>query len=189
MTQVFQGVFPLIHKMPDFDNIEDEWWIDNPDKYTTFVELPSKTKWLARPVTGGAPDSPTYLEVSVDDKKFLLPENYIAPLMLLTIQELSCMAESFSSTATARQDIRLWCNIHFIWRLREHILLSFEEEGTRKTGTFLHPLLKRWIIRFIHGKQNSKSKRREHHEEIHSLYSAYNEEDLGKGKLLSGIWA
>jgi len=174
--------------MSDFDDIEDVWWMDNPEKYTTFVELPSKTKWLARPVTGGAPDSPTYLEVSVDDKKFLLPENYIAPLMLLTIQELSCMAESIS-TVTPRQDIQLWCNIHFIWRLRERILLSFEEGGAPKIGTCLHPLLKRWIIRFIHGKQNSKSKRREHHEEIHNLYSAYSEEDLDKGKLLSNIRA
>jgi hypothetical protein len=174
--------------MSDFDHIEDEWWIDNPKKYTTFLEVPSKTKWLARPVTGGPPDSPAYLEVYVDDKKFLLPENYIAPLMVLTIQELSCMAESFSSTATPRQDVRLWCNIHFIWSLRECVLLSFEE-GTRKTWTGLHPLLKRWIIRLIHGKQNSKSKRREHATEIHTLYSAYSEEDLGKGKLLLSIWA
>lgn len=174
--------------MSDFDNIEDECWIDKPEKFPTFVELPSKTKWLARPVTGGAPDSPTYLEVSVDDKKFLLPENYTAPLMLLTIQELSCMAESFSM-ATPRQDTRLWCNIHFIWGLRERILLSFEEEGARKKSTRLHPLLKRWIIRLIHGKQNSKSKRRENAEEIHRLYSAYGEEDLEKGNLLSSVWA
>ena len=172
--------------MSDFDSIEDEWWIENPEKYTTFIELPLKTKWLARPVTGGSPDSPTYLEVSVDDKKFLLPGNYIVPLMLLTIQELSCMAESFSK-ATSGQDTRLWCNIHFIWRLREHILLSFEEEGAQKKSTNLRPLLKRWIIRLIHGKQNSKSRQREHAEEICHLYSAYGEEDLEKGTLLSSV--
>ncbi len=174
--------------MSDFDSIEDEWWIENPEKYTTFVELPSKTKWLAHPVTGGSPDSPTYLEVSVDDKKFLLPGNYIVPLMLLTIQELSCMAESFSK-ATSGQDTRLWCNIHFIWRLREHILLSFEEEGAQKKSTNLRPLLKRWIIWLIHGKQNSKSRRRDHAEEIRRLYSAYGKEDLEKGTLFLSVWA
>jgi hypothetical protein len=153
--------------MSDFNRTEDEWWIENPKRYASFNELPSKVKWLARQVTNNSSQSQRSLEVYVDDQKRLLSGNYIAPLMLLNIQELSCMAESFSPTENSLTVTRFWRNIYFVWRLRESILERDEEK--------INPFLERWTIRLINGFSNSKSKRREHDEKIGTLYNAYRE--------------
>jgi hypothetical protein len=169
--------------MSDFDETEDKWWIENPKKYPSFDELPAKTKWLARIVLDDSPQSHTHLEVCVDHQKHLLPEKYIAQLMLLNIQELSCMAESFSLTVIPPQDTRLWRNIHFIWNLRESILEKEEEKRNKCTI-----LLQRWTIRLIHGITNSKSRRRDHAEQIGRLYSAYLEEgSLEQGRFFECV--
>lgn len=156
--------------MSDFNITEDEWWIDKPGTYASFDSLPTKVKWLAREVTDDSLQSHKSLEIYVDDQKHSLSGHYIAPLMLLTIQELACMAESFCPTETSLGVTRFWRNIHFVWRLRESIL---DNNGGHQNK--INPLLERWIIRLINGYSNSKSERKEHTEKTETLYSAYRQ--------------
>jgi hypothetical protein len=165
--------------MSDLNGTEDEWWIEDPKKYSSFDKLPSNVKWLARPVTVNAPQPAERLEVFVDNQLRLLPEKYIAPLMLLSLQELACMAQSFSTKVNGPTDTEMWRNIHFIWKIRESIL---QKEGNQSHSNILNPFLQRWCIRLVHRMRNSKSKRRENAEEVERLYQAYPDEGhLGQG--------
>ncbi len=165
---------PAHPEMANFSETEEEWWIENPERYTSFEKLPLKAKWLARCVEKES-HSKRLLEVFTNGQTHLLPGNYTAPLMLLTMQELSCMAESFSPAANHNKQTQLWRNIHFTWRLRESILIAPELHQTRNKGDRVHCLLERWIIRLVHGFTNFKSKSQEGTDELSTLYSAYHE--------------
>jgi hypothetical protein len=141
--------------MADFTKKEQEWWIENPKEYSCYEDIPPQAKWLAR-VSGVDGHSERTLEISTGWQMHLLPGNYCAPLMLLNMQELACMAESFDAATSSRKRARLWQNIHFLWHLREDIVTT---PGLRHIGKdSLHPLLKRWLIRLLHGFPNSEGK-------------------------------
>jgi hypothetical protein len=168
--------------MTAFDKLEDKCWIETPNVYSSYNEVPSSTKWLLRLAIHEPPQSEARLEVCVDQSRHLLPGSYIAPLMLLSIQELSCMAESFSKHVDPRKRAELWRNIHFIWRLQECLLSSPTMKSFTDPNRIMHPLLERWIIRLIHGMSNSKTKRKENSERLCQLYLAH----CGAGKLDEG---
>ena len=157
--------------MLDLTDMENEWWIEDPEKYTSYENLPLKPKWLARCITDG--EAKRLLEVYTHDQTHIFPEKYAVRLMLLSMQELSCIAESFSPATDPIMRTRLWRNVHFIWRLRESILIP-QEIGSNG----VHSLLERWVIRLIHGFSNSESERKEGAEELDALYSGYRE--IGK---------
>jgi hypothetical protein len=171
--------------MASFDEMEDKWWVERPEIYASYNELPSKAKWLVRQAPDESAHSQTWLEVYVDQERHLLPASYIAPLMLLSIQELSSLAETFSPTANSRKKTELWRNIHFIWQLRESILSApGQEELEGHRGHGYHPILQRWTIRFIHGISNAKSGRKKEAEKLGGLYAAHREAgELDKGVL------
>jgi len=168
--------------MTDFDEMEDTWWIERPKIYASYHEVPSRKKWLLRLAVDKPPQSEARLEVCVEQHRHLLPESYIAPLMLLSIQELSCMAESFSEHVNSRKRAELWRNIHFIWLLRESLLSSPTKESITDPNGVFHPILERWSIRLLHGISNSKPKRKENSEQLCGLYLAH----CGAGALAKG---
>lgn len=171
--------------MTAFDDMEDKWWIDRPHIYASYNELPSGNKWLVRQTIDDPLQPEGWLEVCVDQHRHLLPESYIAPLMLLNIQELSCMAESFSTYVDSYKRTELWRNIHFIWLLQESLLTAPMQEYSAKPTNRCHPNLERWTIRFMHGISNSKLRRKENAKKLCGLYDAYD----GVGKMEKGIFA
>lgn len=177
----FISSLSLTHQdMSDFNQAEDEWWISDPETFTSFDKLPINSKWLARCITPSGHSKPR-LEVFTDGQIHYLPELYAGPLMLLSLQELSCIAEAFSATDPKKKS-QLWQNIHFIWRLRETILMTFKLQPNDKEDR-IHPLLERWVVRLVHGVGNSPSNRRKSDEKLYILYDEYHHE---VGKLEKG---
>ena len=167
--------------MLDFNSAEDEWWVNDPETFTSFEKLPIKSKWLARYITPLGQSKPR-LEVFTDGQIHYFPETYAGPLMLLSLQELSCIAEAFVATDLKKKS-QLWQNIHFIWRLHETILLTSKLQPNDKEDR-IHPLLERWVVRLVHGVGNSTSNRRKSDAKLYRLYNEYHHEvgKLEKGK-------
>ena len=169
--------------MTALDEMEDQWWMEKPKLYASYNEVPASAKWLFRLAIDDPPQSAARLEVWADHRRHLLPESYIPLLMLLSIQELSCMAESFSQHVNPRKRAELWRNIHFIWLLRDNLLISPTTESFANPNCIFHPILDRWSIRLIHGISNSKAARKGDSEKLCRLYL----ENCGAGRLDQGV--
>jgi hypothetical protein len=172
--------------MLDLNSAEDDWCIGDPVTYSSFENLPMKARWFARCITPPGQSKPT-LEVFTDSQIHCLPETYAGPLMLLSLQELSCIAEAFLVTAS-KMKTQLWQNVHFLWSLRETILMNKDDQEDR-----IHPLLERWVIRLIHRVGNSISNRRQSDEKLKVLYNQYHHEvgklEIGGSKHTSDLLA
>lgn len=167
------------------DSLENSWWVSSPKAYASYEDIPPKRRLLLRTTTRAPelPSSPQQLLVWTSDEQDLLyPSSYTTPLMLLSMQELSCLAEIFQLTAEASKPY--WQNVHFIWSLRDH-LLERSSSPSFLTEDKLDPLLCRWLVRLLHGYQNCSSEREEKREEIAEHYERYcnGGESLGESTL------
>lgn len=155
------------------DRTENMWWVSSPMVYSSYEDIPPNKKLLFRLVTSnGAPNgSQQLLQVWAHDAQdHCFPAFYTVPFMLLSMQELACLAEIWKLDAEVAGPY--WQNVHFIWNLRDHLIERSSSSGLLQNDT-LDMLLLRWTVRLIHGYQNSSSEREEKKTELDEKYELY----------------
>jgi len=95
--------------------------------------------------------------------------------MLLSMQELACLAEIWKLDAEAARPY--WKNVHFVWNLRDHLLERSTSPGLIHDN-ILDALLHRWIVRLVHGYQNCSLERDEKKTELDDKYELYRRDGI-----------
>jgi len=163
----------LLVMSDSLDSLENTWWISSPEVYPSYEAIPPMRKLLLRTTNGALalPGSPQQLLMwTSNGQEVHFPPSYTASLMLLAMQEMSCLAEIWKLAGGVANPY--WQNVYFIWNLRDH-LLERSSSPDFITDDKMDPLLCRWLVRLLHGYQNCSSERVEKRKELTEQYERY----------------
>jgi hypothetical protein len=141
--------------------------VENTPQPYSYDLLPETSKWVCRLERASA-DGKMCLKVSTAGMTHFFPTFYTSIFMLLDLQQLSSLAEAIRLPRGSPKIPRYTKNIDFLAQLRLQI---FREELVPEDLED-SPLLKKWIIRLIHGVPNSTLEKGDLEREA-EIYSKY----------------
>lgn len=159
----------------DMNDMEEGWWPSEFSEYA-YHELPESSRWLCR-LNRRSDSDEWYLEVVVSERTYIFSRCYLPIFILLDIHQLSSLAASKIPAGKASKPHFLK-TVLFVNQLRLHLLGQSELHQTQNEA--VEPLLKRCLLRIMHGLSHSTRSRAQIHAKLTKIYEEFEGETRWK---------